>query len=226
MKRCSQCGAIYDDNNDFCVVDGLSLNDGHQIVVSLEDEIATRVVQKVEAPLTATAATVVQPVFVYVLLGALGASVIFIAYTMFKAGNGTNSNVVVTATPSPTALSNNSTGGPTLANLSNNLPPPIIPSSSNKTVKTDEPIARKEQSNIDTRSPEVAVTKGYNGRVIMLNALVRIGPSDDTPAISVISYNQPVRIGKTAGPNSPWFRVTTANGTTGWMHGNTIEFVR
>lgn len=60
----------------------------------------------------------------------------------------------------------------------------------------------------------------------MMNAIVRSSPSIYAPEIYVISYDEPIKIGKSAGGNIPWSRVTTTRGVTGWMHGNTIEFVR
>jgi len=60
----------------------------------------------------------------------------------------------------------------------------------------------------------------------MMNAIVRLAPSIDAPEINIVTFNSPIKIGKSAGGNNPWYRVTTASGQTGWMHGNTIEFVR
>jgi len=87
-----------------------------------------------------------------------------------------------------------------------------VASAANSASRQDDPSANK-------RVPK----RAYNGRVIMINAYIRSAPSNYAPAIAVAPLDELVKIGRPAGP---WYRVMTSGGRTGWMHGNTIEFVR
>jgi hypothetical protein len=66
----------------------------------------------------------------------------------------------------------------------------------------------------------------FNGRVISKNAYVRASPSRNAKEIDVLPIDDRLKIEEREDENSPWFRVTCEHGTTGWMHGNTIEYTR
>lgn len=66
----------------------------------------------------------------------------------------------------------------------------------------------------------------FNGRVITLNAYVRSSPSKSAKEIDVLPIDDRLKIEERAGDSSPWFRVTCEHGTSGWMHGNTIEYTK
>jgi len=94
---------------------------------------------------------------------------------------------------------------------------------------TTQPVAPVDDSISDSsKSLEKQKSKRnqFNGRVIALNAIVRIAPTMEAPELGIISYNTPIKIGKSAGGNNPWFRITTRGGESGWIHGNMIEFVK
>jgi hypothetical protein len=81
-------------------------------------------------------------------------------------------------------------------------------------------------ANFTNSDPERSANKGFNGRVIMINAVIRSLPAVDSDEVAVVPFDEHIKIGKPAAEHSPWYRVTTSDGTTGWMHGNTIEFVK
>ncbi|HEX8735350.1 MAG TPA: SH3 domain-containing protein, partial [Pyrinomonadaceae bacterium] len=66
----------------------------------------------------------------------------------------------------------------------------------------------------------------FNGRVITLNAYVRSSPSRSAPQLDVLPIDDRLTITARDNPNSPWFHVVCEHGTSGWMHGNTIEYTR
>jgi hypothetical protein len=72
--------------------------------------------------------------------------------------------------------------------------------------------------------PTDAPDDDFNGRVITLNAYVRSSPSRSAKETDVLPIDDRLTIEERANDNSPWFRVTCEHGTTGWMHGNTIEY--
>ena len=104
-----------------------------------------------------------------------------------------------------------------------------IPTSAKKSekTKTNQQVEAEKNEEISSSDSRAKLKKKrFNGRVIMMNAIVRSSPSMYAPEVYVISYDEPIKIGKSAGGNNPWFRVRTESGATGWMHGNTIEFIK
>jgi hypothetical protein len=106
-------------------------------------------------------------------------------------------------------------------------------SANNKPVSTPTPTPKPTPT--PTKTPDVALERHakpnpnvdpytLNGRVIMLNAYVHSAPSSDSPIVDTLPIDDRLNIGERAGPNSPWFEVVCEHGTSGWMHGNTIEF--
>lgn len=74
--------------------------------------------------------------------------------------------------------------------------------------------------------PTDAPDDDFNGRVITLNAYVRSQPSRNSKETDVLPIDDRLDIEERASDNSPWFRVTCEHGTSGWMHGNTIEYTK
>lgn len=66
----------------------------------------------------------------------------------------------------------------------------------------------------------------FNGRLIVTNARVRSSPSADSSAVDTLPMNDRISIIRRENPNSPWYEVECEHGTSGWMHGNTIEFTK
>lgn len=101
-----------------------------------------------------------------------------------------------------------------------------------KPVKTVAPTENKNANVVsqpisDKHDKTTAASDGdFNGRVIVLNARVRSSPSAEAAVVETIPINDRLNIVGRETPNSPWYEVECEHGTTGWMHGNTIEFTR
>lgn len=239
MKQCPTCQRVFSPEDVFCPNDGATLtaqsaSDAGRVVISWDDqsrnEIPTQVVQTPQ-PITVSGT----PAWLYALTGALAAVILMGAGYFLLVGSREkdpekarieNSNISTKSNPANASHGgNNATGGergPAAANSG------VDPIDANQSGKNDKANAEryKETSKTDENLQGKLPRKGYNGRVIMMNAIVRSSPSIYAPEIYLVSFDEPIKIGKSAGGNNPWFRVTTTGGMTGWMHGNTIEFVR
>ncbi len=100
--------------------------------------------------------------------------------------------------------------------------PTPIPTSSAKTTPAATPITASAKHEKRTDKPD----DDFNGRVITLNAYVRSSPNRSAKETDVLPVDDRLTIEERASDNSPWYRVTCEHGTTGWMHGNTIEYTR
>lgn len=65
-----------------------------------------------------------------------------------------------------------------------------------------------------------------NGSVIAVNAYVRALPNKDSAEIDVLPIGDRIQIEKRENDTSPWYQIKCEHGTTGWMHGNTIQFIQ
>ena len=66
----------------------------------------------------------------------------------------------------------------------------------------------------------------FNGRVIAVNANLRSEPGLYSEEIAVLPIDEKINIVRRENDNSPWYYVEAENGESGWIHGNTIEFLR
>lgn len=66
----------------------------------------------------------------------------------------------------------------------------------------------------------------FNGRVIAINAYIRTSPSRSSDETDVLPVDDRTNIERRENENSPWYYVICEHGTSGWMHGNTIEFTQ
>lgn len=112
-----------------------------------------------------------------------------------------------------------------VANNSNNSN-----SSKNETSKSS-PVSNNSKKTDNSSNINSAVNKSeeddkYNGRVIMINANLRSAPDTYADTLETLPLDERIVIGRREHSNSPWYRVTCEHGTSGWMHGNTIEFTR
>ncbi|MBK7709216.1 MAG: SH3 domain-containing protein [Acidobacteria bacterium] len=68
------------------------------------------------------------------------------------------------------------------------------------------------------------IPEGFNGRVIKYDTvIVRAADSTGSAEVGKVYRNDSIKIGAQKGE---WFQVTTISGVQGWMHGNSLEFVR
>lgn len=94
----------------------------------------------------------------------------------------------------------------------------------NSTTPTPKPTATPVTASAKHENHTDAADDEFNGRVISKNAYVRSSPSRSARQIDVLPVDDRLEIEERASGSSPWFRVTCEHGTTGWMHGNTIEY--
>lgn len=233
MKRCPQCNNLYPNETQYC------LNDGQLLIsevlplpsqLSVDDEEATiirnepivvdlsaanepgtealpphRIPPPIEKiPVRAKSNFGKYLVFLItglLLGGGLVLATLFLSRSFYQnndaAGRGATANV-----------NSNQTRG-------NSEP-------KNADSPVDKPITAKpeHQERTDVGDDE------FNGRVITLNAYVRSSPSRNSPEIEILPIDDRLTITSRDNPNSPWFHVVCEHGTSGWMHGNTIEYTR
>ncbi|MFN0277396.1 MAG: SH3 domain-containing protein [Pyrinomonadaceae bacterium] len=243
MKQCPRCNEVYSEQLQFCLNDGSSLiefrnsDDGPEtvarntpIVINLDDAQTGQSSNQSQRSQTDQASS--KKGFGLLLAGvAIGGVLVLV--TIFAMSFMQKSDAV-------TRQGNISSGDPTIKNTNiavsktentdvtktDNEDTSTNAKKSGKSKPTEKEVSESDKENSSVESKTKLKRKGFNGRVIMMNAIIRSSPSMYAPEIYVVGYDESIKIGKSAGGNNPWFRVTTSNGSTGWMHGNTIEFVR
>jgi len=230
MKRCPQCNSVFDDTQIYCTNDGTVLIEETFVLPSenspldAEEETVIR-----HAPVTieipnenAPAPTAqfnyqippsenVVPVVIekrrntgkyllFLVIGLVLGGGLFLAtvvFAMFLFQNQT----------SQTADRNNRNSPLNSAQKGKETPTPLTASAKHapRTAEADDE---------------------FNGRVITLNAYVRSSPSRNAKEIDILPVDDRLHIEERENENSPWYRVTCEHGTSGWMHGNTIEYTK
>ena len=255
MKQCLKCNQVFDENYSYCLSDGEPLieqppQDSVPTLVNHSPPIFVEVKPNNQPAEWNTPTIQSQIPFIPVVpqapfenkdhrktyVALLLTGILFggglVLLTVFLM-NKTKPNPTETASLAPANKNPNENSNPTQANSAVSSNTNANPENTNTNVNTAEnkkdndnkqPDKNSSTENPDSKKREKR--KGYNGRVVMLNALVRIAPSMDAMPLGYLDYDSPIKIGKKAAPNSPWYRVTTPSGISGWMHGNTIEFVR
>ena len=223
MKRCPQCQNMFDDENSFCLNDGTVLIPDlphtiayspptipHQasfvVDLSPESEIPTQFtpIPSVSAPnqtAKKSSGNYAVPLLIGLLLGgAVAAAAFFIIKSLDE---------------KPVAVAVNSN-----ASKNQNSKNPSVNEENDKFQRTEK------SSNTNSADKVREENEKYNGRVIMTNAYIRSAPDVYANELETIPLDERITIGKRESPNSPWYRVTCEHGTSGWMHGNTIEFTK
>lgn len=90
-----------------------------------------------------------------------------------------------------------------------------------KVVETPQEV--KPTSTPTPNSTPKPIPEGFNGRVIKEPFIVRASDSHKSAELGKVFLNDPIKIGQQKGA---WFRVTTISGVEGWMHGDSLEFVK
>jgi hypothetical protein len=227
MKRCPQCNSVFDDSLDYCTNDGTPLVaetfvlpseasplDAAEEVTVVHHEpikIEIRHQKTAEAPAeqfnyqTPAAETVI-PIVVEKPRGT-GKHLLFLAIGLVLGGGlvlaGILFSIYLSQKDSPPAASNT-----TVQTATPNRTP------------TTTPVTASAKHEKRTDAPD----DDFNGRVIRLNAYVRSSPSRGAGEVDVLPVDDRLDIEERENDDSPWYRVTCEHGTTGWMHGNTIEY--
>ncbi len=225
MKRCPQCSSVYEDDVSFCLNDGILLVEENfslpsaasdyeaetiirhdPIVVNIpgENQLPPPNVYQnppVETIIIEKPARRKNPL-IFLIIGLLLGGVLVLT-TLFAARSFLQKDNVNTVKITQTVETN-----------------------ANKTVKispTETPLSVNEMS----RKHEMRTSADdneFNGRVIAQNAYVRSSPNRSSEEKDVLPVDDRINIERRDNENSPWYYVTCEHGTSGWMHGNTIEY--
>jgi hypothetical protein len=233
MKRCPQCNLLYENTVEFCQQDGTPLieesfmlpSDDDEPTIVRHDPIMINIPQSNEfstanQPTVPTENIVVVPVektsstgkyALFLMIGLLLGGGLVLATLLITRNNSQSanddSNQKIIAPNQPTNISQTK---PSIANSNANL----------KTPDAETASAKHSEPNDDANDGL------FNGRVIVSNARIRRDPSSTAPVEDVLPYGDRLDIIDRANPNSPWYQVECEHGTTGWMHGDTIEFTK
>ncbi|HEY8562240.1 MAG TPA: SH3 domain-containing protein [Pyrinomonadaceae bacterium] len=230
MKRCPQCNSVFDDSLVYCTNDGTPLLEESFVLpseaspIDAEEETVVR-----QEPITidihhhrnptaapteqfnynAPPAETIIPVVVekprntgkyllFLVLGSVLGGALVLAVVLFSMRLSQQNN-------QPTTTRNSANAEPAATPVRTPTATPLVASAKHEK-RTDAP------------------DDDFNGRVISQNAFVRSSPSRSANETDILPVGDRLEIEERAGDNSPWFRVTCEHGTTGWMHGNTIEY--
>lgn len=236
MKRCPQCNNLYPDETQYCLNDGqlliseqlplpseLSADDEEATVIRHEPIVVDLSAATANEPKTEVLPYPIQPphgeqipvktksnfgkYLAFMIIGLLLGGGLVLA-TLFLAGNFYQNNDA------------NNSGARTISNANSNQTNAAEPKNTASPANTPLPINPEHQKRTDDSDDE------FNGRVITLNAYVRSSPSRSSPELDILPIDDRLTITSRDNPNSPWFHVVCEHGTSGWMHGNTIEYTR
>lgn len=221
MKRCPQCNSVFSDENIYCLNDGTVLVEENfalpseaddfeaetiirndPVVVDLSDRKTEPIIQRTNPVETIVVKQPAKPknAVIFLILGLmLGGGLVLATLLLARTFYQTDDNKTVKVNK-----------------ISNKAEP-------NSPTPTPLDIDKMSQKH-ETRT--TADDEDFNGRVIALNAFVRASPSRNSDEIDVLPIDDRINIEKREDESSPWFYVTCEHGTSGWMHGNTIEYTR
>ncbi len=224
MKKCPQCSTVYGDDIQFCLNDGTPLIAENFTLPSADDGIEAETVIRhaptvvdvsgedfphapESFPQVSLPKTIVvekpassRNYFIFLLVGLLlGGSLVLL--TLFLARNFYRDDAT------QVSVNNNRSGAVNQAQNVRETPKDKIETANEK---------HQTQTNADDAE--------FNGRVIALNAYVRSAPDLSASRSDVLPVSDRINIERRENDNSPWFYISCEHGTSGWMHGNTIEF--
>jgi hypothetical protein len=225
MKKCPQCNSVYTDDTEYCQNDGqllisevlplpsqASLDDEEitvirtePIVVDLSPTNAPTLEYQMPPAAPAKAKSNSGRYLIFLVTGLLLGGGLVLA-TLFLAKNFYQNN----------AANNTKSQAVNFNQAQNNGDTKSANSQANKQITA----SAKHQEKTDVSDEE------FNGRVITLNAYIRSSPSRNSSEIDVLPIDDRLTITARDNENSPWFHVVCEHGTSGWMHGNTIEYTK
>lgn len=227
MKRCPQCNNVYEDDVQYCLNDGAGLvkqtfavpsdadefevetvirHDPIIIDLSAEDVPSESVIYRnppVETVIVEKPARRKNPAMFLVLGLILGGSLVLATLLLARSFYQTDNSNTVKINQTAETNSNES-----------------IKISPAETPLDIEKLSQKHETRMSADDAE------FNGRVIARNAYVRASPSRSSEEIDVLPVDDRINIERRENENSPWYYVICEHGTSGWMHGNTIEFTQ
>jgi hypothetical protein len=241
MKRCPQCQNLYPDETQYCLGDGqlliserlplpseLSAVDEEEVTVIRHDPIVVDLsaanapnippqqppTYQIPPPAVAAERITVKTksnfgkYLVFLIIGLLlGGGLVLATLYLSRGGFFQNSDA----------------GGDKAASGANSAQPTRT---SAEPKSSDSPANKQLAADPEHQKRTSVSDDEFNGRVITLNAYIRSSPSRSSPEIDILPIDDRLTITSRNDPNSPWFHVVCEHGTSGWMHGNTIEYTR
>ncbi|MBA4122483.1 MAG: SH3 domain-containing protein [Acidobacteria bacterium] len=230
MKKCPQCNTVYSDEVVYCLKDGAVLIEETFSLSSTSGSIEEETVIRHEPIIVDFGASEETPGQTTYQVPPTPENIIVIParttsntgrYALFFTlglliGGGL---VLATILLSRTLYQNENTNSVKTNQTEKSVK--IIPTAENKNEnKVGETVSGKHDKATS------ASDEDFNGRVIVTNARVRSSPSADSSAVETLPMNDRLNIIRRENPNSPWYEIECEHGTSGWMHGNTIEFTK
>ncbi len=230
MKKCPQCNTVYGNEVAFCLNDGAALIEETFSLPPTDDSIEEETVIRHEPIIVDFGASEETPGQTTYQVPPTPENIIVIParttsntgrYALFFTlglliGGGL---VLATILLSRTLYQNENTNSVKTNQTEKSVK--TIPTAENKNEnKVGETISDKHDKATS------ASDEDFNGRVIVTNARVRSSPSADSSAVETLPMNDRLNIIRRENPNSPWYEIECEHGTSGWMHGNTIEFTK
>ncbi|HSK73638.1 MAG TPA: SH3 domain-containing protein [Pyrinomonadaceae bacterium] len=228
MKKCPQCNSLYTDDTQYCLNDGTILVGEtlplpseftpdeeptvirHEpVVIDVSAENASAETASYHLP---TAAPVViertansRNYLIFLILGLLlGGSLVLATLLVMRNfyRNEPTNNIEIS-----TSNSNQ---------IQNSQPTKSI----NSAINQNTTASSKHQLKTSSDDEE------FNGRVIALNAYVRSSPDRNSDETDILPIDDRINIERREHSNSPWYYIVCEHGTSGWIHGNTIEYTQ
>ncbi|MGI9035996.1 MAG: SH3 domain-containing protein [Pyrinomonadaceae bacterium] len=229
MKRCPQCNSLYEDSVQFCLNDGQPLVDESFSLPSDEEETIIRhdpITINVPAPEPAAANYYAPPVEKVLVVPADSATAnrsyaLFLIIGLLIGGGLVLATLLLARNYFQTAKTNSINAAANSNQTANVKTPKSTPDAVNtNTAAVEKPSGKHDEPNPDANDGL------FNGRVIASNARVRSEPNSNASVVDVLPFGDRLDIIDRAGANSPWYQVECEHGTTGWMHGDAIEFTK
>jgi hypothetical protein len=231
MKKCPQCNTVYGDEIAYCLNDGTALIEETFSLPSDLDSIEAETVVRHEPFVVNFGADnkipdqninhpVPPPIENVVIVPAKSVSnsknyALFLVVGLLIGGG------LVLATLLLSRMLNQNENAKSAKTNQTEKSVKTIPTAENKNVNTVvETISDKHDK------ASSASDADFNGRVIVLKARVRSAPGADASVVDTLPLDDRLNIIERENPNSPWYEIECEHGTTGWMHGNTIEFTK
>jgi len=235
MKKCPQCNTVYGNEVVYCLKDGATLIEETFSLSSTVDSIEEETVIRHEPIIVDLGANAEpQNPTIYqvspasenvVVIPAKRVSpnknyLIFLIIGLVLGG----SLVLGTLLLSKSFFQNENSNSAATNKAGNSTKVISVAENQNKNVNVNT--VSETPSNKHDKQSQTKNDEDFNGRVISLNARVRSSPSADSSAVETLPMNDRLTIIRRENPNSPWYEIECEHGTSGWMHGNTIEFTK
>jgi hypothetical protein len=234
MKKCPQCGNVYENNVLYCLSDGTALvedslnqnsNDSVEAETVIRHEPIVVDFSSRDESLSAYQPTPAENVVVvpavseamanrnyalFLVIGLLlGGGLVLATLWVSKNFYQTNDSVTVKANVNPIPSATTAI-----------VEKPKASTETQNENATVEPVFNKHSE------PNDSADGNTNGRVIALNARIRLAPDKDAPIVDTLPMKDRIEIIRRQSSSSPWYQVECEHGTSGWMHGDTIEFTQ